>query len=81
MKPDKNIVICLKCKHTFITKVLTPRCSKCGSTLIRSAKDAPKVYAGKEIEKLRIEFDGYKESRDKMILELLKRIEVLEAKI
>jgi len=80
MKSDKSIVICLKCKHTFITKVLTPRCSKCGSTLIKSAEDAPKLYAGKEIGKLRIEFDEYKESTNRILTKLLNRIKVLEEK-
>lgn len=78
MKSDPSIVLCLKCRHSFITKVATPRCSNCGSSKIVSASDAPRLYAGKDVTKLRIEFEEHKKDNVEVIGLLLDRIEALE---
>lgn len=80
MKSDSSIVLCMKCRHSFITKVATPRCSKCGSSKIVNATEAPRLYAGKDVAKLRMEFETHKEENIEAINILLDRIEALEKK-
>lgn len=72
----KRPVICRKCNHEFDSTIENPRCSKCGSSRVSNIEDIPKIYGGKELKKLREEFEAYKALTDS----LLDRIEALEGK-
>ena len=80
MTTNSTIVMCMKCKHSFFSKAANPRCSRCGSTLIKNAEDVPKIYGGKDLQKLRIDFLEHKEYTSKVSGLLLDRIKALEAK-
>ena len=72
----KRPVICRKCNHEFDSTIENPRCSKCGSSRVSNIEDIPKIYGGKELKKLREEFEAHKVLTDS----LLDRIKVLEGK-